>query len=227
MILYQLVFAVLVAEMAVFAILVAPMPSSWRRGLLNWVAKSKLMARVAYGMHMALFIAGILFLDSLNTITSRQAATSEPAAESNSADPHHSHHHHDHHDHSSHQRAKLLLAQRNFYLTGSVMFLSAVLSRFVSMIKELTKNEEKTEASMNRHTLAQQRNQEKERLIDDLKNQIARLQAKADESARRAKDLEIVKKQAAQTADEYMRLTDKYAELERQLSGVSEGKKFK
>jgi hypothetical protein len=41
--------------------------------------------------------------------------------------------------------AKLFQAQRNMYLTGSVIFLSLVLNRFFSLIVELQKNEEKTE----------------------------------------------------------------------------------
>ncbi|KAJ2999526.1 hypothetical protein HDV02_002673 [Globomyces sp. JEL0801] len=39
------------------------------------------------------------------------------------------------------------------------------------------------------------------------------------------KELEIVKKQASQTNDEYMKLTDKYVALEKKLSGSKENKK--
>lgn len=45
----------------------------------------------------------------------------------------------------SYLHAKLFQAQRNMYLTGSVIFLSLVLNRFYNMIVELAKNEEKTE----------------------------------------------------------------------------------
>jgi hypothetical protein len=79
-------------------------------------------------------IVFILFVDSVN----RSFKTQEKHDRSEE-------HHHVDSRSDSYLHAKLFQAQRNMYLTGSVIFLSLVLNRFFNMIVELAKNEEKTE----------------------------------------------------------------------------------
>ncbi|EGF77569.1 hypothetical protein BATDEDRAFT_13702 [Batrachochytrium dendrobatidis JAM81] len=180
---YQIVFAMLVYEMALFLLLLAPFPTTWRRSMLKWVSNSKIVVKISYVMRIMFVFVVVLFVDSLNNVMKK--------------------HEHDEHGHShadahteSMVRAKMFYAQRNLYLTGSVVFLSLVLNRFFAMVFELMKNEEKSEE-----------------LVEDAKTKL--------------KDLEVVKKQAAQTADEYMRLTDRYVELEKKFENNSEFKKSK
>ncbi|KAI8925689.1 B-cell receptor-associated protein 31-like-domain-containing protein [Entophlyctis helioformis] len=209
---FQIVFLMLVFEMSLFVLLIAPLPLSWRRGMVKWMSKSPIISQIQYVMNIAFIFVVMLFIDSLNRLRSSQEKDAE---------------HHGHADALSdaHLHAKMFHAQRNIYLTGSVIFLSLVLNRFYNMIVELLKNEEKTEVLKQQAAKTSKEylklldgDQERDKQIDELKEKLA-----AAEKA--VKDVEIIKKQAAQTADEYMRLTDRYVALEKKLQYGSDSKK--
>jgi hypothetical protein len=156
--------------------------------MLSFLSKSKLIDQIKYVFRICFIIVVVLFVDSFN----RSFKVQE-----------------DHHDHKhdiktdSFIHAKLFQAQRNMYLTGSVIFLSLVLNRFFYLIQELQKNTEKTEVLKQQ---AAKTTKEYLKLLD--KEQ----EWKSAEGLK--KELEIVKKQAEQTHKAYMELTDRYAALE-------------
>ena len=107
------------------------MPLSFRRSILSWLSKSKLVAQIQYALKILLILVLILFVDSLNKIYSSQKHSDDGHTHDARTD--------------TYLHAKMFYAQRNVYLTGSVIFLSLVLNRFYKMIMELLKNEEKME----------------------------------------------------------------------------------
>jgi hypothetical protein len=117
--------------MIAFLILLIPLPLKLRVKMINIISKSKVFDQVKYIVRVFFIIVCVLFVDSLN----RSFKTHEKQE--------HDHHHDARTDSFLH--AKLFQAQRNMYLTGSVIFLSLVLNRFFNMIVELQKNEEKTD----------------------------------------------------------------------------------
>ncbi|KAI8913746.1 B-cell receptor-associated protein 31-like-domain-containing protein [Powellomyces hirtus] len=109
-------------------------------------------------------------------------------------------------DTDPYHRARLFYEQRNLYLTGAVLFLSLLLNRFFAMISELMANETKADALKK-----QAAKQSTDYLIEELST--------------KAKEVDIIKRQAKQTHDEYMRLTDRYVELERKAGGSDDARK--
>ncbi len=119
----------------------------------------------------------------------------------------------------------MFYAQRNMYLTGSVIFLSLVLNRFLSMMADISKNEQRNDVLKQQ---AAKSSKEYLKLLDneqDYLSKIARLESELVTLRKQQTELDIVKKQAAQISDEYLRLTDRYAELE--AKGSAESKKTK
>ncbi|KAI8899146.1 B-cell receptor-associated protein 31-like-domain-containing protein [Globomyces pollinis-pini] len=221
--LYQGVFAVLMIEVFAFLLLLAPLPLSWRVKLIKAASSSKLASSIAYGGRIIFIIVLVLFADNVN----RSVSVKEQ----------HDHHHdkESSHVHDSNTdtflHAKMFQAQRNMYLTGSVLFLGLVLNRFFNLILELHTNEQKTEILKQQ---AAKTTKEYLKLLDkEQKEKEGNVKSKVEASNSSAsteveklkKELEIVKKQASQTNDEYMKLTDKYVALEKKLSGSKENKK--
>jgi uncharacterized protein YrzB (UPF0473 family) len=162
--------------------------------------------QVRYFAQIAFIIVVVLFIDSFN----RSFKTQEHQED-------HDHHHHHDAKTDSFLHAKLFQAQRNMYLTGSVIFLSLVLNRFYKMLIDIVRNEEKMEILKQQ---AAKTTKEYLLLLD-------KDQQKGDsgEVSKLKKELEIVKKQAEQTNQEYLRLTDRYTALENAKSGNAVDKK--
>ena len=156
--------------------------------------KIKYVMRILFVFVVILFVGNQVDVDSVNKANKEQ---------------HHDHEHHHHERDALALNAKKFYAQRNMYLTGSVIFLSLVLDRFYAMVLELIKNEEKAEVLKQQ---AAKTSKEYLKVMDEM-DQMKKL---ADSAKKLEKELEIVKKQAAQTNDEYMRLTDKLAAYESQ-----------
>ncbi|TPX60650.1 hypothetical protein SpCBS45565_g07459 [Spizellomyces sp. 'palustris'] len=204
---YQIVFVILAVEMALFTLLIAPLPLSLKRQFLIWMSKSPVIAQAKQWLKIVFVYVFIMFLDSLNRTMRKDDA--------NQTDHHHDPYH----------RARLFYDQRNLYLTGAVLFLSLLLNRFFSMITELVTNESKAEVLKQQ---AAKQSKEYMRLLDkeqDREKEIADLKKDLEEARKQVREVEIVKKQAKQTHDEYMRLTDRYVELERKLGGSDDARK--
>ncbi|KAI8914601.1 B-cell receptor-associated protein 31-like-domain-containing protein [Gorgonomyces haynaldii] len=181
----QLVFAMLVFEMALFLLLLIPLPLQWRAKLLKSISKSKIFGHIKYTMRILFVFVLILFIDSVM----KQNKHSE-----------HDHHHH-HENEQLQLNAKKFYAQRNMYLTGSVLFLSLVLDRFYQMVLELVLKQQAVKQSKELLKLMDQDQETKAKLdlLDDKDKEIARL----------TRDLDALKKQAESVNDEYMKLLDK------------------
>ncbi|KAG6377840.1 B-cell receptor-associated protein 31-like-domain-containing protein [Boletus reticuloceps] len=197
---YTLTFMLLAAEMITFCILVFPLPYTVRKHLFRFFSESPIVAKVAYGLKISFIFVGVLFADALQRMF-------RVTAELDSARTDHTVH--DVRTESSFA-ARKFYAQRNMYLTGFCLFLSLVLARTFSIVLDLIQTQEdyaklKKAASNNIAS-------------NDQAKQIEELKKKLAESAAKNRDLDIVKKQAAQNAEEYDRLATKYNEATGQTS---------
>ncbi|KAI8805283.1 B-cell receptor-associated protein 31-like-domain-containing protein [Cladochytrium replicatum] len=209
----QLVFAILVVEMATLTILIAPMPSNWRASLLKAISTSSLLAQAQSFFNILFALVALLFADALIKIG--------PLTKEHGESPH------SHVSNAVH--SKLFLHQRNLYLTGSTLFLGLVLNRFFAVVLDLSKQEEKMEALRKQFANS---NKEFMRMMDkdkDTEKKIAELEKSLEDAERKAKDAEIILKQAKNQHDAYMSLAERYNELEKkyELRSADEGKKSK
>ncbi|KAJ3304426.1 hypothetical protein HDV03_002770 [Kappamyces sp. JEL0829] len=206
-ILYQGVFGILVTE--------------------KYISKSPLVDHVKYVVRILFVIVVILFagravwVDDADSV--QRSFKTQERHDQVSEQPHHIDSRAD-----SYLHAKLFQAQRNMYLTGSVIFLSLVLNRFYNMIVELSKNEEKMEVLKQQ---AAKTTKEYLKLLDKDQKQSSSssnvekdYEEKKKECAKLTQDLEVVKRQADQTHAAYLKLTDEYAALEKKL-GLGGGSK--
>lgn len=139
---YTLIFAFLLLEIAVYIILILPLPIKLRKTLLHWLTISDFAQKLSTIQTYLLFMVGIFFLDSLKTsINLKQEEENAHNSEIESG-------HHHHHD-SILQDQKLHLrrfyAERNAYLTGFTLFVSLALNRIVVLLKNLCNKEEEFE----------------------------------------------------------------------------------
>jgi B-cell receptor-associated protein 31 len=129
---FTAVFVLLVVEMSALLILLLPLPLSWRKSLLNFFTKSKLMKNVNYALKFVFGFIFILFLDSLRVELKSEKlhesfdSMSNPQADTNF-------------------HMKIFRAQRNMYLTGFTLFLGLVLSRFVGLMAKTINYEQQIE----------------------------------------------------------------------------------
>ncbi|KAG0303011.1 hypothetical protein BGZ98_007053 [Dissophora globulifera] len=221
---YTMVFTLLMTEVITFIFLILPLPFTWRRGMLNFLSKSPLMAKLHYVMKIVFIFVFILFIDSLNRVIKVEEVRSD----------------NDHHHHHSHNETtvKRFYAQRNMYawhraimtsvtyLTGFTVFLSLILNRTFFMILDLVKSEEKMEVVKKQ---AAQQSKEYARVLESEKNlkmELKDLQEIAASHESTRQDLENLKKQASQQQKEYLRMADENTALEKKLKGgKSESKK--
>ncbi|KAF8550885.1 B-cell receptor-associated 31-like protein [Imleria badia] len=201
---YSLTFLLLAAEMVTFCILVFPLPYAVRKRLFRFCAESPIIAKVAYGLKISFIFVGILFADALQRMI-RVTAEFESARA----------------DHTMHDArtestiaARKFYAQRNMYLTGFCLFLSLVLARTFQIVLDLIQTQEEY-GKLKKATAAASKNNI---VSNDQTKQIEELKKKLAESEAKNRDFEIVKKQAAQNAEEYDRLATRYNEATGQTS---------
>ncbi|KAJ3162915.1 hypothetical protein HDU88_006555 [Geranomyces variabilis] len=199
---YQLVFVILISEMLLFGLLIAPLPLGIRRSMLKWMSTSPILAQSKAYFRIMFVYVSIMFVDSLNKVFNTT---------------------HHHHEGDAFHRANVFREQRNLYLTGAVLFLSLLLNRFFAMIAELMSNETKSETLKKQ---AAKQSTDYLRLLDKDHEHAAELDAlnkKIDELDAKARQVDVVTRQAKQTHDEYMRLTDRFVELERKYDAARGG----
>ncbi|KAF9173347.1 hypothetical protein BGX20_003442 [Mortierella sp. AD010] len=196
---YTMVFAVLMAEL--------PLPFKWRRGMLNFLAGSRIVGNIQHAMKILFIFVFILFIDSLNRVT----RVDEISLESDRHIPHI----------ENNIAAKRFYAQRNMYLTGFTLFLSLILNRTFILILDLLKSEEKMEIVKKQ---AAQQSKEYERVVESekkLKKELKDLQEIASSHESIKQDLENLKKQASQQQEEYLRLADENTALDKKLKALN------
>jgi len=204
---YTLTFMLLAAEMGTFCVIVAPLPYAVRRRVFHFLHDSPIVAKIAYGLKIAFIFVFILFVDALQRmmrvtteadLSKGNGQASDIRTETNIA-------------------ARKFYAQRNTYLTGFCLFLSLVLTRTFYIILDLIHTQDEY-AKLKKDVAGQARkdgaagNPAKE--IEDLKKKLEVAEAKA-------RDFDIVKKQADQQAIEYDRLATEY----NKATGSSSNKK--
>jgi len=132
---YSLVFVLLMAEMALFMLLIVPLPFTIRRKMFTFISESRLVAKLQYGMKITFIFILILFIDSVNRVYRVQLELAESNKGQAGAPV------------LGHERmevqARKFYSQRNMYLCGFTLFLSLILNRTYTMILEVLRLEEK------------------------------------------------------------------------------------
>ncbi|KAK3694881.1 B-cell receptor-associated protein 31-like-domain-containing protein [Podospora appendiculata] len=200
---YTLVFLLLVAEMALFMLLIIPLPFTIRRRMFTFISENKFVAKLQYGLKITFIFILILFIDSVNRVYRVQvelAAASENAGNSGGAAI------------MGHERlevqARKFYSQRNMYLCGFTLFLSLILNRTYIMILEVLRLEEKVK----QYEGTEKNTKQAEKLaMAGEPGEIARLRRALE---KKDQDLDNLKKQAAGLNREYDALTEKYAQTQ-------------
>jgi len=194
---YSLVFLLLVAEMALFVLLIIPLPFPIRRKMFTFISESPLVAKLQYGMKITFIFILILFIDSVNRVYRVQVELAESNKQQGGAAV------------MGHERmevqARKFYSQRNMYLCGFTLFLSLILNRTYTMILDILRLEEKVK-KFEGDPKASGKQSEK---LDNAGNigEIGRLKK---ELAAKDRDIETLKKQSEGLSREYNELSDRY-----------------
>ncbi|WFD18238.1 Endoplasmic reticulum transmembrane protein 3 [Malassezia caprae] len=133
---YSIVFALLVLEMAMFMVLIVPLPFSARRKLFRFLATSQIVAKINYCVRITFIFVAVLFIDAFqrmmkikheSVVTEVHQGFQDFRTETN-------------------YHAKKFYAQRNVYLTGFTLFLSLILARTHSLVLDLINAQEELAA---------------------------------------------------------------------------------
>ncbi|RKF76162.1 Uncharacterized protein C9E9.04 [Golovinomyces cichoracearum] len=210
---YSLVFILLVTEMALFMLLIVPLPFTIRRKMFTLMyylqtcsqtqlmfirSESPIIAKLQYGMKVTFIFILILFVDSVNRVFRVQLELAESNKQQGRSAI------------MGHERlevqARKFYSQRNMYLCGFTLFLSLILNRTYTLILEVLRLEEKVKKY-------------EESKMDDKKNvlptdvdsieEVVKLRKVLSEKDR---DLEILKKQSEGLSREYSKLSDEISE---------------
>jgi len=198
---YTLVFVLLMAEMALFMLLVIPLPFSIKRKMFTFLSESPIVAKIQYGMKITFIFILILFIDSVNRVYRVQLELAASLENSKNAPAV-----------MGHERlevqARKFYSQRNMYLCGFTLFLSLILNRTYTMILEVLRLEEKLKEYEGTDKNAKQ--SEKLAMTGE-PGEVARLRK---ELSKRDLDIETLKKQAAGLHREFDDLSEKYGQLQ-------------
>ncbi|KAJ4315555.1 Endoplasmic reticulum transmembrane protein 3 [Fusarium piperis] len=196
---YTLVFLLLVFEMALFMLLIIPLPFNVKRKIFTFISENPVVAKIQYWMKITFIFILILFIDSVNRVYRVQLeliAASEQAKQGGAGV-------------MGHERlevqARKFYSQRNMYLCGFTLFLSLILNRTYVMILEVMRLEDKVRAFEG----TKQNAKESEKLaVAGKPGELARLR---EELEKKEQDLQNLKKQSMQLHKSYDELSDKYA----------------
>ncbi|KAL2165312.1 hypothetical protein VTH06DRAFT_609 [Thermothelomyces fergusii] len=195
---YTLVFLLLVAEMAVFMLLILPLPFPVRRKVFTFISENPIVAKVQYWLKITFIFILILFVDSVNRVYRVQAELASAAENAGASGPAIV-------GHERHEvQARKFYSQRNMYLCGFTLFLSLILNRTYIMILEVLRLEEKLKQYEGTDKNTKQA--EKLAAAGDA-GEIARLRREIE---LRDQDIATLKKQAAGLHREYDALAEKY-----------------
>jgi len=184
---YSLVFVLLMVEMAVYLLMVLPVPYSPRMRFFTWISTSAVVGKIQYCLKITFVFILILFIDSVNRVYRVQSELSESKHMGGQSVMGHE---------RMEAQARKFYSQRNMYLCGFTLFLSFILDRTYSLTLE----------NLQLHTTVKQLRSDSAKLTeggaDELKEQLA--------AAKR--DTEVMKKQAEGLAREFNALADRYSE---------------
>ena len=200
---FTLVFVLLVTEMALFMLLIIPMPFTIKRKIFTFISENPLVAKAQHILKITFVFILILFIDSVNRVYRVQqelaAATENNSAGGRAAV-------------MGHERlevqARKFYSQRNMYLCGFTLFLSLILNRTYIMILETLRLEEK----IKQYEGSDKNTKQAEKLaIAGEPGEIARLKK---ELAKKDQDIQTLKKQASGLHREYDNLSEKYGKTQ-------------
>lgn len=133
---YNIVYALLVVEMGLFTVLSLPLPAAARRPLLKAISKPFELPQVQIAIKCVLAFILVLFvdlvnrvykvLDELRTAHEQSAAAALAAGFADRLEV----------------QARKFYAQRNMYLCGFTLFLTAILTRTYTLVLELMQAQE-------------------------------------------------------------------------------------
>lgn len=179
---YNLVFGLLVGEMAYFTILSLPLPRAIRRKVLTTVSAPFRSEQVQIATKCIMGFVTVLFIDSVNKVYAVTAelhavlpSTGSPSTMINDR---------------SEIQARRFYAQRNMYLCGFTLFLTLILTRTYSLVAELILTKDKLDEI----------NTEPTGTVTEDTPEIAKLK---QELAEKDKDLELLKEQATSLSKDY------------------------
>ncbi|KAJ2798539.1 Endoplasmic reticulum transmembrane protein 3 [Coemansia helicoidea] len=202
------VFALLMAEVLVFVVLILPMPMRWKRALVTWSSRSPVVQRVLYGVRIAFGFVFLLFADAVMRLHKAEQTAKD---RSRVVDDHM----------LCQQKLQKFYAQRNTYLTGITMFLGLILISTHSLVSQLVEGPRAAAAAAQPAPAADASRAEAERL----KSQLADARKEVEELKRKDRDMATLKKQAESSHREYMRLADECERLQKLLDNSGESKK--
>ncbi|KAJ2508877.1 Endoplasmic reticulum transmembrane protein 3 [Coemansia sp. RSA 2052] len=207
---YTGVFALLLAEIFVFVLLILPMPTRWKRAMITWSSRSVVAQRVFYSVRIAFGFILLLFCDAVM----RLRKVDQEKHKTRLVDEHA----------LCQMKVQQFYAQRNTYLTGITMFLGLILISTHSLIAQLVASEGNASAA-NTPRLTTSGPGSSKAENERLKGQLADAHKELDELKRKDRDVETLKKQADSSHKEYMRLADECEDLRKKLSATNESKK--
>jgi len=199
---YSLVFVLLVTEMALFMLLIVPLPFTIRRRMFTFISESPLVAKLQYGMKITFIFILILFIDSVNRVYRVQVELAETNKSQGGGVV------------MGHERmevqARKFYSQRNMYLCGFTLFLSLILNRTYTMILDVLRLEEKVKAYEGKNVGGDQ-SKKLAAAGESGANEIGDLKRKL---ANKTKDFDALKKQSEGLSHEYARLGDEKSPLD-------------
>jgi len=200
----------LVAEMALFMLLIMPLPFTVKRKIFTFISESPLVAKAQHILKITFVFILILFVDSVNRVYRVQLELAMATENSNNGGA----------AVMGHERlevqARKFYSQRNMYLCGFTLFLSLILNRTYMMILETLRLEEK----LKQYEGTSKDTKEASKLAQAGEpGEIARLKRELE---RKDREIERIKEQAAGLSREYDRVSDLVAEQEK--AGVKKSK---
>lgn len=194
---YNLVFGILVIEMAFFTILSLPFPRRIRRTVLHTALAPFQNEKVLIAIRCVFGFVLVLFIDSINrvyTVTAELHAASPAAGQIGQVTGIM--------NDRSEVQARRFYAQRNMYLCGFALFLHMILTRTYSLVAELIVTKDK---------------------LDNLKGN-EELDAKTSVSATDSSELAALKEELAAKDEKIVLLKEQAASLSKEYDGVSKRK---
>ncbi|BGP27421.1 Endoplasmic reticulum transmembrane protein 3 [Rhodotorula toruloides] len=129
-------FGIVGIEILTFFVLIVPLPFTWRRALFKTIAESHIIAKIQYGLKITFIFIALMFVDAVNQMVKihreREAGRSANVAGGLAPDARS----------QADYRSRKFLSERNFYLHGSCLFLSLILSRTYSLVLDLIRAQE-------------------------------------------------------------------------------------
>ncbi|WOO76848.1 putative protein [Vanrija pseudolonga] len=200
-------FALLMSEIALFSVIIAPMPFTMRKRMFHFLSENPIVAKVQYALKITFIFVAVLFIDALQRMVRIAQEGAYAKQKQEMADVRA----------ETTYAARRFYAQRNLYLTGATLFLSLILSRVFYIILDFIHTQEELNAITGKGGKAASAGAEIEQLQarnKELEDKVKALQAKD-------RDFDNLKKQASQQAHEYNRLAD---DLNKATGSVSDKK---